>query len=151
MITTSLPSDKLRGERRDCTVCALTHFLGLPYETCFAIAESAGRKDGQGMATIPLMRKAKELGYELEEVIIPRAAIATNGAGFICKLGTFYVCTARHAFAVKDCTVYDNGGINGRNDWLVECWKLVKEPADKSTLNVKMSRKNEGRFALNLL
>ncbi len=146
-IQTTTPQNRLNDERRDCTICALTHVLGLSYEICYAIGERAGRRQNQGMHSKELLEECAKLGYKFKRLNLPKYGIAVHGASFVWPDGTLYLCTKRHAFAIKDGVIKDNGGLSGKNQFLDEAWQLVEVP-DTKPERVIASKKTTSRFAL---
>lgn len=97
---------RIASEKRDCTVIALAHTTGLPYEKCHEVLSKHGRKDRRGVVFRRIAQKvAKAAGFEFKPVC---------RSGTIAKfvkenaIGTFYVLIRGHALAVKDGAVLDS-------------------------------------------
>jgi len=93
-----------KDECRDCTVVALSLAGNVPYEKVHLAFMHAGRKDGHGIHTPPIIRKVcKELGLK---------ALYAKKKGTINTFikqrpkGKFFCLRRGHAFAVIDGIVH---------------------------------------------
>lgn len=104
------------NESKDCTVRALTHATGLPYDICHAVCRSYGRANGRAMG------KWFQTMLEAERGIIPafaskrfvrvfdrnRGQRATLENWTRCaKPGRYIVDIRQHVFAVIDGCIHD--------------------------------------------
>jgi hypothetical protein len=97
---------RIASEKRDCTVIALAHATGLPYDVCHKALAKHGRKHKRGVVFRRIAQKvAREVGFEFKPV---------RRSGTIRKFvqdfpkGTFYVLIRGHALTVKDGSVMDS-------------------------------------------
>ena len=94
-------------ERNDCTVRALAISTGEPYEKCYRILESFGRRPNKGTNIRKFFKNNKMVFDYVFEKLRFRKQITLNK--FIKKysLGTYYVRITKHVFVVKDGVAID--------------------------------------------
>lgn len=108
-------------DKNNCTVRALAIAANLPYEFADKIATEAGRKRNKGMQTGDLMSLAATKG-----VASNRNTCAMTLKRFLQMYPTGrYVCRkAKHAFAVIDGVVHDEGGRMSEKVRLTCFWEI---------------------------
>jgi hypothetical protein len=114
-------------ERNDCTVCALSQTTGLPYAICHDIARRAGRKDGKGLCSAVLIEEAKRSNVVLEKLNVPFESILVEALPFFFPSGSHFVTVKRHALALIDGKIVDNGGLRHERMFVRRIYTLRSE------------------------
>jgi hypothetical protein len=111
----------------NCTICALSTAVGIPYNEAFAIGQKAGRKTGKGFNTKKLMETARKMGVVYRKIKCGSITIQK----FIKKYpeGRYIVRISRHAFAIIDGTIYDHQE-NGAMCRITDIWKVESKRLD---------------------
>ena len=133
---------KVKESFRDsnaCTVNALANTTGMPYEVAHTICSASGRPKGKGWRVDLILYHAKKYGVKSRLVIRSQQTLQK----FIEKhpVGSFYVASSRHAFAVVDGVVLDWKD-NGPKTRLTEGYKI------EGTYNGRTIKKLRGATAL---
>jgi len=133
---------KVKKDFRDsnaCTVNALANTTGMPYDVAHVICAASGRPPGKGWHPSLILLHAKKYGVKSKTVLRSRQTLQK----FIEKhpVGSFYVATSRHAFAVVDGVVMD-WQASGPKTRLTEGYKI------EGTYNGRTIKKLRGAKAL---
>lgn len=106
--------ERYRRERNDCTVCALSNALMIPYEKAHAFLQLQGRSYGHGFRIrTALYGRAELLGHRITQVVggflARQIAARMRLSTFVQRFpeGNYIVRVSRHAFAVIDGVVVD--------------------------------------------
>jgi hypothetical protein len=115
------PTDRIAGERNDCTVRAMTYALSLPYAEAHAVLKAAGRKDGRGMVFTSWMDRQSEIArrkvrmiplVELAPVTVAmRKRVLLEDVYYAgrMKRGRYIIVTTNHALAMIGGYIHDGG------------------------------------------
>lgn len=111
----------IEWETRDCVVRASTIATGLPYDVVHSKYKAAGRKDKKGT---PVNLIGEVLDYETGfKAQTRRSAQTLNRFLAVYKTGRWVMCNSRHAWAVIDGVVHDDGPIGARTKVLY-AWRI---------------------------
>lgn len=109
-------------EKNDCSVVALANATGKPYEECYSILESLGRKKGCSVNAQALAAACLRTGGRLklfacdyrDQYLAPKRTYARYAA--FLKSGNFVVIAQQHAFCVKDSDILDEAKISNKEE-----------------------------------
>lgn len=96
-------------ETNDCVVRATSVATGDSYELVHALYKALGRRNGKGTPVFLInlvLDKAEKMQYDDRHTL--NKFIAAH------PKGTFVCCSRRHAFAVIDGVVHDQGAVGGK-------------------------------------
>lgn len=98
-------------QTNDCTVVALAHATGLPYDECYDTLAKAGRKCGRGFGLTKWAAKASLGGWRFRQMSFPatKGMRRVNPATFALKHpeGRFILRVSKHVMACVDGVIVD--------------------------------------------
>lgn len=124
--------------KNNCTVRALHHATGLPYEVCHHMMKLLGRKDGRGAYFGTVHEAARRLGFEIIEVNINEmkelyvyekyyktksVTVRHFEEEPIWKHGTFFAHTRGHVLALVNGKVKD--WTSGRSHRVFAMYRVI--------------------------
>lgn len=110
------------GEKNDCAVKAIAIATGTPYAEVHAELTRQGRKRRSGTYFHQTEGAVKNLGFELQRVMVRSATVRTIAREL--KTGTYLVRVHRHILCLKEGKVEDWS--DGRLHRIVDVHRVVK-------------------------
>jgi len=125
------------GDRRCCTINALSVSAGIPFEIAQQIGFMAGRKLNHGFHGTKLIPVARRYGVVARKLRFKRMTLQRFIKTY--PVGKFYVENNRHAFAVINGVV---------NDWLenaagcilVKAWEITSAGVNDRAIKIKQKK-----------
>ena len=103
----------VKGEKSDCGVTSLAVATGSGYAKAWKVLNSLGRIKGEGTYNSTILRAAKAMGFEANELQV-KSKLTLAKFIKLHNRGRFIVYTNNHAMAVVDGKLFDANMTHGK-------------------------------------